>query len=56
MVRIIVAMLIEVGNDRKTKEDLENILASKNRLLAPKTAPANALYLVNIEYDKETNK
>lgn len=56
MVRIIVAMLIEVGNDRKTKEDLENILVSKNRLLAPKTAPANALYLVNIEYDKETNK
>ena len=56
MVRIIVAMLIEVGNDRKTKEDLENILASKNRLLAPKTAPANALYLVNIEYEKETNK
>ena len=50
MVRIIVAMLIEVGNKRKTKEDLKNILESKNRKLAPKIAPANALYLVNIKY------
>ena len=50
MVRIIVAMLIEVGNNRKTKEDLKNILESKNRKLAPKIAPANALYLVNIKY------
>ena len=51
MVRIIVAMLIEVGNGRKTKEDLEQILASKDRKYAPKTAPANGLYLVDIKYE-----
>lgn len=52
MVRIIVAMLIEVGNGRKTKEDLEKALISKDRKLAPKIAPANALYLVDIKYSK----
>ncbi len=50
MVRIIIAMLIEVGNDRKTKEDLIKIMKAKDRTYAPKTAPANGLYLVNIEY------
>lgn len=51
MVRIIVAMLIEVGNNRKTKEDLVNILESKDRKYAPKTAPANGLYLYDIKYE-----
>jgi tRNA pseudouridine38-40 synthase len=50
MIRIIVAMLIEVGNDRLSKEDLQNIMDMKNRKLAPKLAPANGLYLVSVEY------
>ena len=50
MVRIIVAMLIEVGNDRVTIEQLQNIMDMKNRKLAPKLAPANALYLMSVEY------
>ncbi len=50
MVRIIVAMLIEVGNGRKTKEDLVDIMNNKNRIYAPKTAEANGLYLYKIEY------
>lgn len=50
MIRIIVAMLIEVGNERLTFQELENILKQKNRTLAPKLAPANGLYLVNVEY------
>lgn len=50
MVRIIVAMLIEVGNGRKTKEDLQEIMDCKDRTFAPKTAPANGLYLMHIEY------
>lgn len=50
MVRIIVAMLVEVGKGRITKEDLIEILNAKNRKLCPKTAPANGLYLMEVEY------
>ncbi len=50
MIRIMVAMIIEVGKGKKTKEDLKEILESKNRKLAPKTAPANGLYLMHIDY------
>ena len=52
MIRIIVAMLLEVGNDRISKDDLKNILESKNRTLAPKLAPPNGLYLVKVEYNE----
>lgn len=50
MVRIIVAMLIEVGNNRITEEQLLIALNNKNRKFAPKLAPANGLYLVSVEY------
>lgn len=50
MVRIIVAMLIEVGNNRITEEQLLIALKNKNRKFAPKLAPANGLYLVSVEY------
>ena len=50
MVRIMVAMLIEVGKGKITKEDLSDVLNAKNRKKAPKIAPANALYLKDIKY------
>lgn len=50
MVRIIVAMLLEVGNNRLTIEDLQNAMDNKDRKFAPKLAPANGLYLMNVEY------
>lgn len=50
MVRIIVAMLIEVGNNRLTEEQLLSALNNKNRKYAPKLAPANGLYLLSVEY------
>lgn len=50
MVRIIVAMMIEVSNDRMTINRLKEIMEAKNRLLAPKIAPPNGLYLVSINY------
>ncbi len=50
MVRIIVAMLIEVGNDRLTIDDLLNAMENKDRKYAPKLAPANGLYLMSVEY------
>lgn len=50
MVRILVAMLFMVGIGKLSKSDLESILAQKNRQLAPKTAPANGLYLYKVNY------
>lgn len=52
MIRIIVAMLIEVGNNRMEIDRLKEIMELKNRKLAPKTAPANGLYLYEIVYEK----
>lgn len=53
MVRIIIAMLIEVAEGKKTKEDLKWILENKDRKLAPKTAPPNGLYLMEVAYKKD---
>lgn len=50
MVRILVAMLLEVGAGKYTKNDLKRILEAKNRVLAPKIAPACGLYLYKIYY------
>ena len=49
-VRIMVAMMVEVARGKITISDLENVLKSLDRKKAPKTAPANGLYLMNIEY------
>lgn len=50
MVRIIVAMLLEVGKGKLTKEDLLMRLESKDRKLAPKIATPNGLYLMEVKY------
>lgn len=50
MVRIIVAMLLEVAREKLTIADLQRILESKNRKLAPKIAPPNGLYLIEVKY------
>lgn len=52
MVRIIVGMLLEVGRNKVTPEQLKEILAQKNRIYAPKIAPACGLYLMKIYYPK----
>lgn len=51
MVRIIVAMLLEVGNNRVSIEYLQEAMESKNRKYAPKLAPANGLYLMEVFYE-----
>lgn len=53
MIRIMVAMLIEVGYHKITKEDLQKALEGKDRKYAPKLASANGLYLVRIKYQDE---
>lgn len=50
MVRIIIAILLKVNEDKVKIEDISKILTDTNRTKAPWTAPANGLYLYNIEY------
>lgn len=51
MVRAIVGTLINVGLQKITLEDFENIIQSKNRSEAGFSVPAHGLYLTEIEYD-----
>ncbi len=52
MVRIIAGTLVDVGYARKSPEELESIIASKDRSNAGSTAPAHALYLKKVFYEK----
>ena len=53
MVRAVVGTLLEVGKGNISKEDVKNIIESKNRSRAGASVPAHALYLTNIAYPKE---
>ncbi len=50
MVRIMTGTLISIASDRIAAEDIENIIASKDRKLAGMTAPAHGLYLNKVVY------
>ena len=50
MVRIIVGTLVDVGQGRISKDELNDILQACDRKQAGKTFPPNGLYLVSIEY------
>lgn len=50
MVRILVGTLMEVGLGNKSPEDMERILANKDRELAGPTAEAKGLFLVEVKY------
>lgn len=49
-VRNMVGILIRVGEEKISPEDVEKILKSKDRAKTGKTAPAEGLYLVDVEY------
>lgn len=51
MVRILTGTLIEVGDGRRTPEEMAAILESKNRENAGYTAPACGLTLMDVEYE-----
>ena len=53
MIRIIVAMLLEVGYHHITKDDIKKALDAKDRKYAPKLASGNGLYLVRVKYQDE---
>lgn len=50
MVRIMVAMWLEVARGRYTLEELNDIMEKKDRTFAPKTAPSCGLYLYKVYY------
>lgn len=50
MVRIIAGTLWEVGTNKRTVENVKEVIALKNRDLAGKTAPAHGLYLEKVFY------
>lgn len=51
MVRILVGTLAEVGTGRRPVAQVAEILASKDRTRAGKTAPAHGLELIAVHYD-----
>lgn len=53
MVRIIAGTLMKVGMGMCAPEDMEQILAARDRQAAGPTAPARGLTLVSMEYEKE---
>lgn len=53
MVRAIVGTMIEIGQEKITVNELDNIINSKNRNEAGTSAPAHGLYLTQVKYPKE---
>lgn len=51
MVRNIVGTLVEVGKGRRTPEWVRDVIASKRREEAGRTAPAEGLFLVRVTYE-----
>lgn len=49
-IRNMVGILIKVGENKLSTKDVEKILESKDRTTGGKTAPAEGLYLTNVEY------
>lgn len=50
MVRIMVGTLLFVNEGKIKKDELKNVILSKNRKLAGKTAPPQGLYLNDVKY------
>ena len=54
MVRIIVGTLVEIGRGRRPVEWMDEVLASRDRVKAGPTAPAEGLILAGVEYEADT--
>ena len=50
MVRTMVGTLVEVGLGKRTPESIRDLIRSRDRKLAGKTAPAHGLFLVRVFY------
>ncbi|MBM6754220.1 tRNA pseudouridine(38-40) synthase TruA [Lactobacillus alvi] len=55
-VRIMVALLLEIGNGQRPIADVKRVIAAKDRQEARMTAPAEGLYLVSVDYGESQEK
>ena len=53
MVRAIVGTLLEVGQGKRTLDDLRETIEKKDRMVAGTSAPACGLYLIDVAYPPE---
>jgi tRNA pseudouridine38-40 synthase len=53
MVRSLVGALVEIGHRRRDPGDIARLLAARDRSGAGRTAPAEGLFLVKVEYHTE---
>lgn len=53
MVRNITGTLIEIGRGKQKKEEIPSLFLAKDRRKAPMTAPAHALFLMKVIYEKD---
>jgi len=53
MVRVMVGTLVEIGQGRRSQEDVARLLAHPDRTLAGKTAPPQGLCLMKVWYDAQ---
>ena len=54
MVRIIVGSLVEIGRGRQPVEWISRAIASRDRAAAGPTAPPHGLFLVRVDYGRDT--
>lgn len=54
MVRAMVGTLVEVGQGKRGAADMRDVLAAQARAAAGRTAPAQGLYLVRVDYGETT--
>ena len=50
MVRAVVGTLLEIASGKRDLEEMEKILAARDRRAAGETAPARGLFLARVEY------
>ena len=56
MVRILVAMLLEIGRGKRPVNDIHRVISAKDREQVRETAPANGLFLYRVFYENIPEK
>ena len=56
MVRAIVGTMLDIGTAKKDKQDMKEIIDSKDRKQAGRAAPAHGLFLTQVNYSQEIFK
>ena len=56
MVRILVAMLLEIGRGKRPVNDIPRVISAKDREQVRETAPANGLFLYRVFYENIPEK